>query len=113
MINMSHNENIIKQLYNSFREEIVSKIKNKDTNPLLWVSTVTKMMITIESLIKNGNDKNSIIVEVLSNIVDNETELGDKENIKNMIRLLVPTMIDNIILATKNINKSDKKCFCF
>jgi hypothetical protein len=109
-------EVVVKQLYNSFRDEISSKIKNKETNPLLWVGTVTKMMITIETLVKQGNEKSQIIIQVLCNMIDNELSMehNDKESTKVLIQTLIPTVIDNIILATKTIHVNKEKCCpCF
>ena len=64
----------------------------------------------------NGEEKKEFICDVLCYVIDN-TDAGALESMDEVIKKLIPTIIDNLILVERGelkINKKiTKRCWCF
>lgn len=107
---------------------LVSKLKNSFDQYSLNENNVIDYAVRIMTLVEqnknlSGFEKKAVVIEVLITLVDGSSSLTDESKIalRNIIRVVVPGVIETVVAATKglvslnkNVEEATKKCcFCF
>jgi hypothetical protein len=98
-------ENLVQIVIESFKD------KHIDENNIIDFVVKTMMLVETQKQL-SGQDKKNVVIKILLRLVDLTTLDNNKKNsIKFLIETLAPNMIDTIIFASKDLNKS-KNNFC-
>jgi hypothetical protein len=98
------------QLYGMIKDLAVKK----NFNEYNYVELIIIAMTTVERFCKGeGAQKKQMVIQVLTKLVD---ELPITENVKNLIKWSMPTIIDGLVAATNgevavNVRKGCGKIF--
>jgi hypothetical protein len=103
---------------------IVSQIKNTfehyTLNQQNIINYVVKIMTIVDTEKIKGPEKKTIVIDVLNHLIMiSELDSEEKLILKGMVRLIIPSIIENISLASKGMLEINKKiskkniCSCF
>jgi hypothetical protein len=107
---------------------LVSKLKMSFDQYSLDENNIIDYVVRIMSLVEqqknlSGFEKKAVVIEVLIRLVDDTNKLNaeSKTALKNIIKIVVPGVVETIVAATKGLIAVNKKveesvkkyCFCF
>lgn len=113
---------ILLKLYNKNRKSISELVKtgfnkkNNNINYNIWLKFISSLVVSVEKYKKlSGSSKENIVIELSIIVIQREVKITDdlKELLSNMIRIIVPEMIDLIISVSKEIHVGSKKIISF
>lgn len=107
---------------------LVEKLKTSFDQYTLNENNMIDYVVRIMSLVEqqqnlSGFEKKAVVIEVLTRLVDDSNKLNSESKtvLKNIIKIVVPGVIETIVSATKGLISVNKKveesvkkcCFCF
>lgn len=107
---------------------LVGKLKTSFDQYTLNENNMIDYVVRIMSLVEqqqnlSGFEKKAVVIEVLTRLVDDSNNLNSESKtvLKNIIKIVVPGVIETIVSATKGLISVNKKveesvkkcCFCF
>jgi hypothetical protein len=99
--------------------EILNKIvSNKASMDISqWVSLIISQMVNVEKIAVSGVQKRLLVIELIILVIERDllVSADDKANLISLIRTMSPSIIELVIYASQNINKTTTNCFkkCF
>ena len=105
-------ENIIDSNIDKIKELFKSEIENLSLETIVdFIPHLIKYVESYKNL--KGGEKKLLVVKLIKYIIDNTDGFGDDEIVDPILKIMVPSIIDNLIKVDQNHLRLKKQNKCF
>jgi hypothetical protein len=105
-------DNIVNNNFDKVKELFKSEIETLSLETI--VDFIPHLIKYVESYKKlKGNEKKLLVLKLIRYIIDNTDGFGDDEIVDPILKLMVPSIIDNLIKVDQNHLRLKKQNKCF